>query len=115
MFFQKLQLALPCLESFGDDRIRITNISFIFYILGDILPEEPAAVAVRRVYTGSSVAVPDPDPSDPYVFGPLGSGSGSTSQRYGSASGSFYHAKIVRKTLIPAVLCLLFDFFILEK
>jgi hypothetical protein len=28
---------------------------------------------------------PDPDPSDPYVFGPLGSG-----------SGSFYHlAKIV--------------------
>jgi hypothetical protein len=43
----------------------------------------------------SSVA--DPDPPDPHVFGP--SGSGSTSQRYGS--GSFYHyAKIVRKTLI---------------
>jgi hypothetical protein len=100
MFFQKLQLVLPCLESFGDDRNRIRNISFIFYILGDILPEEPPAVFVRRVYTGSSVAVPDPNP-DPYVFGPPGSGSGSISQRYGS--GSFYHAKIVRK-MIPTVL-----------
>jgi hypothetical protein len=38
---------------------------------------------------------------DPYVFEPPGSGS--VSQRYGY--GSFYHqAKIVRKTLIPAVL-----------
>ncbi len=33
-----------------------------------------------------SVADPDPDPPDPHVFGPLGSGS--TSQRYGSGSGS---------------------------
>jgi hypothetical protein len=40
----------------------------------------------------------DPDPSDPYVFGPPGSGSGSFSQRY--ESGSFFHqAKIVGKTL----------------
>jgi hypothetical protein len=47
----------------------------------------------------SSVA--DPDPPDPHVFGPPGSGS--TSQRYGS--GSFYnHAKIVRKALIPTIL-----------
>jgi hypothetical protein len=39
----------------------------------------------------SSVADPDPDP---LVFWPPGSGS--TSQRYGSGSGSFYHhAKIV--------------------
>jgi hypothetical protein len=46
-----------------------------------------------------------PDPPDPHVFGPPGSGSGSTSQRYGSGSGSFYHlAKIVRKTLIPTIL-----------
>jgi hypothetical protein len=44
-----------------------------------------------------------PDPPDPHVFGPPGSGS--TSQRYGSGSGSFYHhAKIVRKTLIPNIL-----------
>jgi hypothetical protein len=36
---------------------------------------------------------------DPQVYVP--SGSGSTGQRYGSGSGSFYHhAKIVRKTLI---------------
>jgi hypothetical protein len=38
-------------------------------------------------------SVPDPDP---HVIGPPGPGS--TSQRYGSGSGSFYHhAKIVRK------------------
>jgi hypothetical protein len=43
--------------------------------------------------------------SSSHVFGPPGSGSGSTSQRYGSRSGSFYHhAKIVRKTLIPTIL-----------
>jgi hypothetical protein len=48
-------------------------------------------------------SVPDPDPPDPHVFGPPGSGS--ISQRYGSRSGSFYHqAKIVRKTLIPIVM-----------
>jgi hypothetical protein len=46
-----------------------------------------------------------PDPPDTHVFGPPGSESGFTSQRYGSGSGSFYHqAKIVRKTLIPTVL-----------
>jgi hypothetical protein len=37
-------------------------------------------------------SVSDPDPPDPHVFGPLG-------------SGSFYHhAKIGRKTLIPTIL-----------
>jgi hypothetical protein len=56
-----------------------------------------------------NVVDPDLDPPDPHVFGPPGSGSGSTSQRYGSGSGlgseSFYHhAKIVRKTLIPTIL-----------
>jgi hypothetical protein len=51
----------------------------------------------------SSVA--DPDPPDPHVFGPPGSGSGSISQKYGSGSGSFYHqAQKVRKTLIPTAL-----------
>jgi hypothetical protein len=46
---------------------------------------------------------PDPDSPDPHVFGPPGSGS--TSQRYGSGSGFFYHhAKTVRKTLIPTML-----------
>ncbi len=43
-----------------------------------------------------SISVPDPDPPDPHVFGPPGSGSEFTSQRFGSGSGSFYHqAKIV--------------------
>jgi hypothetical protein len=46
----------------------------------------------------TSVADPDtnpdpPDPPDPRVFGPPGSGSGSF----------YYHAKIVRKTLIPTI------------
>ncbi len=40
---------------------------------------------------------PDPDPPDPHVFGPPGSGF--TRQRYGSGSGSSYHQeKIVRKS-----------------
>jgi hypothetical protein len=38
---------------------------------------------------------------DPYVFGPPGSGSGSSIQRYGSG---YHQAKTVRKTLIPTVL-----------
>ncbi len=57
----------------------------------------------------SSVADSDPNPPDPHVFGPPGSGSGSISQRYGSES--FYHyANIVRKTFISTVFWLLFDF-----
>jgi hypothetical protein len=67
-----------------------------------------------RCLLKSSVA--DPDPSDPYFFGP--SGSGSVSQRYGAryGSGSFYHqAKIVRKTLIPTVLFLIFHFLSLKN
>jgi hypothetical protein len=61
--------------------------------------------------TGS---VADPDPSDPYVFGPPGSGS--ISQRHVSVSGSFYHkGKIVRKTLIPTALLLLLYFLSLKN
>ncbi len=48
----------------------------------------------------------------PYVFGPPGSGS--VSPRYGS--GNFYHhAKMVRKTLIPTVLWLLYDLLSLKN
>jgi hypothetical protein len=48
-------------------------------------------------------SVEDPDPSDPYFFGPPG-------------SETFYHqAKIIRKTLIPPVLRLLFDFLSLKN
>jgi hypothetical protein len=57
-------------------------------------------------------SVPDPDPR---VFWPPGFASGSTSQRNGSGSGSFYHhAKIMRKILNPTILGLFFDF-IFEK
>jgi hypothetical protein len=53
----------------------------------------------------SSVAEPDPDLWDPYLFGR--SGSGSISQKYGS--GSFNHqAKIVKKTLIFCDFCMTF-------
>ncbi len=49
----------------------------------------------------SCLVISVPDPPDPHVFWPPGSGS--ISQRYGS--GSFHHhAKIVRKTLITSVL-----------
>ncbi len=59
---------------------------------------------------------PNPDPSDPNGFLPPRSGSGSINQRHGSGSGSFFHqAKIVRKTLIPTVLLLLFDFLFLKN
>jgi hypothetical protein len=47
-------------------------------------------------YTTSSVA--DPDPEDLNVFGPPRFGSGSS-----SGSGSFYQAKMIRKTLIHTV------------
>jgi len=60
----------------------------------------------------SSVPDPNPDPADPHVFGPPGSGS--ISQMYGS--GSFYNqAKKVRKTLIPTDLWLSFDFLSLKN
>ncbi len=59
-----------------------------------------------------SVPYPNPDPPDPHVFGPPGSGS--ISQRYGSGSTN-QQAKIVRKTLIPTVLWLLLDFLSLKN
>jgi hypothetical protein len=63
-------------------------------------------------YSSLLSSVADPDP---YVFGPPGSGF--ISQRFGSGSGSgsFYHqAKIVRKSLVPTALWLLFDFLSLK-
>jgi hypothetical protein len=68
-------------------------------------------MAKRRKKTVDTT-VADPD-QDPHVFGPPGSGS--TSQRYRSGSGSFYHhAKIVRKTLIPTILWLFLTFYRLK-
>ncbi len=52
------------------------------------------------LYLKASVA--DPDPSDPYVFGPPGSGY--LNQRYCMDPDlSIIKQKIVRKTLIPTV------------
>jgi hypothetical protein len=67
----------------------------------------------------SSVLDPNPDPPDPHVFGPPGSGSISTCQRYGSRSGScsgsfYHHAKIVRKPWF-LLFCDSFLLFIFEK
>jgi hypothetical protein len=65
-------------------------------------------------------SVADPDPPDPHVFGPIGSGT--TSQRNGSGScsgsgsGSFHHhAKIVRKILDSYYFVNLFDFLSLKN
>jgi hypothetical protein len=72
----------------------------------------PPSEQVKKV-PGSSVAYLN---TDPYVFGPPGSGSVSTRHGSGSGSGSFYHqAEIVRKTLIPTVLLLLYYFLSLKN
>jgi hypothetical protein len=63
--------------------------------------------SLRKMIDGTSV----PD-TDPRAFWPPGSGSGSTSQRYGSRSGSFYHhAKIIRKISNPTILWLFLIFY----
>jgi hypothetical protein len=60
---------------------------------------------LKLTWAVSSVADPDP-----YVFGPPGSGS--VSQRFGSGSRILLSSrKKVRKTLIPAVLGLLYEFY----
>jgi hypothetical protein len=50
-----------------------------------MMPIRPDTEA-QHWLNSTSVADPDPnqDPSDPHVFGPPGSGSGSISQRYGT-------------------------------
>jgi hypothetical protein len=73
--------------------VQTANISLL-YRFGIRSLHKRRAIEIRRwasfFLLYSSVA--DPDPQDPYVFGPPG-------------SGSFYsQAKIVRKTLIPTVL-----------
>jgi hypothetical protein len=65
----------------------------------------------------SSVADPDPnpDPSDPYVFEPPRSGSGSISQRYGSGSGYRSPSKKSKKNLDSYCLVTSFWLFIFEN
>ncbi len=59
----------------------------------------------------TSVADTDPNPSDPYVFGSPGSGSGFVSQRYRSGSGSFYHE--VKKISNLYSYCLVTSFYLM--
>ncbi len=93
---------------------------WVFFVLLDQYPDphsqcgsgssRPKSVRIRIRNT----SVADPDPPDPHVFGPPGSGS--TSKRYGSGSGSFcHHAKIVTKTLIPTILWLFLTFLSLKN
>jgi hypothetical protein len=54
-------------------------------------------VTLLHILFCHSVGDPDPEP-DPHVFGPLGSGTGSFSQRY----GSFSHKCVERNEIMPA-------------
>ncbi len=49
----------------------------------------PSSLHTVNQCCGSGSESGSTGPMDPYVFGPPGSGSGSTNQRYGSGSGSF--------------------------
>jgi hypothetical protein len=67
---------------------------------------------INNYRIGSSVADPnpDPDPPDPRVFGPPGSGYGSTSQRYRSGSGSCSGCKNSKKSLDSYYFVTFFEF-----
>jgi hypothetical protein len=74
-------------------------------------PEETSHDMYSMLLSSVPDPNPDQDPLDPRVFWPPGSGS--TSQKYGSGSGSFYHhAKIIRKTLNPTILRLFLTFYL---
>jgi hypothetical protein len=97
-----LLCGFPSLHTFIDGPSLLVKIlKFVFEM--DPTNSQRSDEKFAGFYTSVADPDPNPDPSDPYVFGPPGSGS--ISQWYGSGSRSFYHhAKIVRKTLIPTVL-----------
>ncbi len=115
---RKMELAVLLLEFFLASLAMVNNV-YSYY--PDTYPYYTKSLPIKQFldqlfFICSSVG--DPDPSDPYVFGPTGSGPRSVSLRYGSGSGSesFSHqAEIVSKTLIPTVLWLLFDFLSLRN
>jgi hypothetical protein len=85
----------------------------------NVLDTKRPVFAVLRIRIREAQKHVDPVDPDPEhckkmdVFGPPGSGS--TSQRYGSGSGSgtfYYNAKIVRKTLIPTIVRLFLNFYL---
>ncbi len=118
---QKKPLALKR----GHPTIQNMNFWIFFYFCGSFLPSwiriripnpdtltrlNPDPIRINPGFIIQTiVAVPDP-----HVFRPSGSRSGFINTRYGSGSGSrtgsFHHQAKVRKTLIPTVLRILFDF-----
>ncbi len=67
-------------------------ISYIVGIFKKKIREKPREQSKRNVWlTLQFTSVADPDPPDPRVFGPSGSGSISPMYGSGSGSGSFYH------------------------
>jgi hypothetical protein len=70
---------------------KVSTVPVRYHLPGVMVPKVCHAVKKYRFRCGKYrwSSVPDPDPPDPHVFGPHGSGSGSISQRFGS--GSFYH------------------------
>jgi hypothetical protein len=74
---------------------------------------KPKNMSIQWISIADPDPNPNPDPLDRHVFGLPGSGS--TSQRYGSGSGSFYHhAKIVKKPC-SYFFVTLFDFLSLKN
>jgi hypothetical protein len=79
--------------------------------LNETKRERRARTGWRPCFGSTPGSVPDPNPPDPHVFGPPGSGSRSMSQRYGS--GFFYHhAKIESDSFYFVIL---FDFLSLKN
>jgi hypothetical protein len=75
-------------NDYGCGSGRLKNIQILRILMRIRIPNTCCKKENYREINLSVVAiVADPDPPDPYVFGP--SGSGSISQRYGSGSGSF--------------------------
>jgi hypothetical protein len=70
------------------------------------------SLTIPNVFVSIRFGDLDPDPEDPHLFGPPGSGSRSISQRYGSGSGSFPFLidvlsglkECLQKRIIPQIL-----------
>ncbi len=84
-------------------------------------PLQPGQAPLQLFYLVLSISVANLDPEDPYVLGPPGFGFRSGSYYevpYGSSSGSrslYIQAELVRKSLIPTFLRLLYDFLSLKN
>ncbi len=89
---KNIKARLYCAGSKSDTPLHTVKLDSVKFVIFPAIPADGTAcwISVEVRHLVSSVT--DPDPSDPYVFWPPGSGS--ISQRYGSGS-FFHHAKIV--------------------